>query len=175
MNETLNVLKTRRSIRKFKSDSIPQNLLDEIIEAGIYAPTGKNAQDTIIIAITDKTWRQKIAAENARVGGWKEGFDPFYGAPVILLVADKKGASTAVYDGSCAIENMMNAAWALGLGTCWIHRAKEELDSDFGKELLQSLGIEGEYIGVGHVALGYIDGELPPTHPRKENRVYFVK
>lgn len=174
MNETLNILKTRRSIRKFKNDEIPQNILEQIIEAGTYAPTGMGKQSPIIIAVTDKELRNKIAKENAKIGGWKESFDPFYGAPVILLVAVKNWAN-AVYDGSCVMTNLMNAAWALGIGSCWIHRAKEELESDFGKRLLKSLGIDGDYIGVGHVALGYIDGENPEPNPRKENWVYWIK
>lgn len=174
MNETLNILKTRRSIRKFKNDEIPQNILERIIEAGTYAPTGMGKQSPVIIAVTDKELRNQIAKENAKIGGWKESFDPFYGAPVILLVAVKNWAN-AVYDGSCVMTNLMNAAWALGIGSCWIHRAKEELESDFGKCLLESLGIDGDYIGVGHVALGYIDGENPKPNPRKENWVYWIK
>lgn len=174
MNETLKVLESRRSIRKFKNEPIPQNVLDEVLKAGEYAPTGKNMQSPVIVAITNKELRKKIAEKNAKIGGWQEDFDPFYGAPVVLLVAAKKDCPTAVYDGSCVISNMMNAAWALGIGSCWIHRAKEEMESDFGKKLFASLGIEGEYIGVGHVALGYIDGEIPEAKPRKAHRVYFA-
>lgn len=174
MNETLNTLKTRRSIRKFKSDEIPQEILEQIIDAGTYAPTGMGKQNPIIIAVTNKELRDKIVKENAKIGGWQENFDPFYGAPVILLVA-AKNCPTAVYDGSCVISNLINAAWSLGIGSCWIHRAKEELESDFGKQLLKSLNIDGDYIGVGHVALGYIDGENPEPKPRKENWVYWVK
>lgn len=174
MNEALNVLTARRSIRKFKSDMIPQEILGKIVEAGTYAPTGMGKQSPVIIAVTNKVLRDKIAKENAKIGGWNEGFDPFYGAPVILLVA-AKNIPTAVYDGSCVISNLMNAAWALGIGSCWIHRAKEELESDFGKQLLKSLNIDGDCIGVGHVALGYIDGENPDPKPRKENWVYWVK
>lgn len=174
MNEALQVLKTRRSIRKFKSDAIPREVLEQIIEAGIYAPTGRGYQNPIIIAVTDPATRNQIAEENAKIGGWEKGFDPFYGAPVILLVAVKRWANE-VYDGSCVMMNLMNAAWSLGIGSCWIHRAKEELESEFGKNLLLSLGIEGEYTGVGHVALGYIEGENPLPQKRKENRVYWVE
>lgn len=174
MNETLKILKTRRSIRKFKNDEIPQEILEQIIEAGTYAPTAMGKQSPVIIAVTNKDLRDKIVRENAKIGGWKEDFDPFYGAPVILLVAAKNLAN-AVYDGSCVITNLMNAAWTLGIGSCWIHRAKEELESDFGKQLLKSLDIDGDYVGVGHVALGYIDGENPEPKLRKENWVYWVK
>ena len=102
-----------------------------------------------------------------------EDFDPFYGAPVILLVA-VENYPNAVYDGSCVMDNLLNAAWAMGVGSCWIHRAKEELESDFGKKLLKSLGIVGDYIGVGHAALGYFDGEPPLPKPRKENYIYRI-
>lgn len=173
-NETLEVLKTRRSIRKFKSDPIPRDVLDRILEAGTYAPTGMGRQSPVIIAITDPEARNRLAWENAAIGGWDEGFDPFYGAPVILLVAARRECPTAVYDGSCVMANLMNAAWALGIGSCWIHRAKEELESGYGQALLRSLEIEGDYIGVGHVALGYIDGKPPAPKPRKEHWVYRV-
>lgn len=174
MNETLDTLKTRRSIRKFKSDMIPQDILEKIVEAGTYAPTGKGRQSPVVIAITNEELRGQIVKANAKIGGWGEDFDPFYGAPVILLVA-AENCPTAVYDGSCVMSNLMNAARSLGIGSCWIHRAKEELESDFGKRLLQSLGIDGDYIGIGHVALGYIDGDNPAPKPRKENWVYWVR
>lgn len=173
MNDTLTILKTRRSIRKFRQDELPQETLEKILEAGTYAPTGRGTQNPIILVIKDRKMRERLTKENAKIGGWGADFDPFYGAPVILLVAVKECA-TAEYDGSCVISNLMNAAWALGIGSCWIHRAKEELESEFGKELLRSLGIEGNYIGVGHVALGYIDGEVPPPKPRKDHWIYTV-
>ena len=100
--------------------------------------------------------------------------DPFHNAPVIILVI-AKNVPTAVYDGSCVIDNMLNAAYSLGLGACWIHRAKEEMESDFGKKLLAKLGLEGDYIGIGHVALGYPEGDIPMVKPRKENYVYYLK
>ena len=172
MNEAMQVLLTRRSVRNFKSDPVPEELIKEVIEAGLYAPTGMGLQDPVIISVTEKALRDKISAENAAIMG-REG-DPFYGAPVILLVA-AKACPNAVYDGSCVMTNLLNAAWAVGLGSCWIHRAKEELERPFGKQLLASLGLEGEYIGIGHVALGYIEGEPPQPKPRKEGRVFWVK
>lgn len=174
MNQTINILKTRRSIKKFLSDPVPENILEQIVEAGTYAPTSRGQQNPVIIAVTNKKLRGEIVKENAKVGGWGQDFDPFYGAPVILLIA-VKASPNAVYDGSCVISNLLNAAWALGVGSCWIHRAKEELENDFGKNLLKSLGIDGDYIGVGHVALGYFAGENPAPKPRKENYVYWVK
>lgn len=171
MNETLKVLTTRRSVRKFKSDPIPAETLDDILRAGMYAPTGMGKQSPVVIVITDPKVRAEVSKLNAEIAG-REG-DPFYGAPVVLLVAAEK-RPTDVYDGSCVISNIMNAAWSLGVGSCWIHRAKEELESDWGKDLLAKLGVNGEYVGVGHVALGYPDGEIAPPKPRKSDWIYRI-
>lgn len=172
MKDAMEVLLTRRSIRNFNDKSIPEDVLNKILEAGTYAPTAKGMQKPIIIAITDKKVRDEVSRENAKIMG-REGTDPFYGAPVILLIA-VENYPNAVYDGSCVMDNLLNAAWAMGVGSCWIHRAKEELESDFGKKLLKSLGIVGDYIGVGHAALGYFDGEPPLPKPRKENYIYRI-
>ncbi|MBR4693561.1 MAG: nitroreductase [Bacilli bacterium] len=173
MNETLRVLEERRSCRKFKPDMITKEELDSVIKAGTYAPTGMGKQSPIIIAVTNKEMRDKIAKENARIMG-REGTDPFYGAPVILIVLANKEVGTYIYDGSLVMGNMLNAAESLGLGSIWIHRAKEEFDSEFGKDILKELGIEGDYEGIGHCALGYIDGEKSKAVPRKENYVYYI-
>ena len=175
MSELMNIIKERRSIRKYKSDMVPKELIDQIMEAGIYAASGMGKQAPAIIAVTNRELRDRIAEENRKVGGWDEGFDPFYGAPVILIVASNKEARTATYDGSVALANMMLMAHELGLGSCWIHRAKQEFETDFGKELLVKLGIEGEYEGVGHLALGYIDGDAPAAHPRKDGRTFYIE
>ena len=172
MKDAMEVLLTRRSIRNFNDKPIPEDVLNKILEAGTYAPTAMGMQKPIIIAITDKNVRDEVSRENAKIMG-REGTDPFYGAPVILLVA-VENYPNAVYDGSCVMDNLLNAAWAMGVGSCWIHRAKEELESDFGKKLLKSLGIVGDYIGVGHAALGYFDGEPPLPKPRKENYIYRI-
>lgn len=172
MKDAMEVLLTRRSIRNFNDKSIPEDVLNKILEAGTYAPTAMGMQKPIIIAITDKKVRDEVSRENAKIMG-RAGADPFYGAPVILLVA-VENYPNAVYDGSCVMDNLLNAAWAMGVGSCWIHRAKEELESDFGKKLLKSLGIVGDYIGVGHAALGYFDGEPPLPKPRKENYIYRI-
>lgn len=172
MKDAMEVLLTRRSIINFNDKSIPEDVLNKILEAGTYAPTAMGMQKPIIIAITDKKVRDEVSRENAKIMG-REGTDPFYGAPVILLVA-VENYPNAVYDGSCVMDNLLNAAWAMGVGSCWIHRAKEELESDFGKKLLKSLGIVGDYIGVGHAALGYFDGEPPLPKPRKENYIYRI-
>lgn len=174
MNETIKVLKERRSCRNFKSDMIKDEELKTILEAGTYAATGMGKQSPIIIAVTDKKLRDEISEENRKIGGWGEDFDPFYGAPVILIVLADKEVSTHVYDGSLVMGNLMNAAESLGVDSIWIHRAKEEFESEFGKNLLKKLGIEGDYEGIGHCALGYAAEPLKAPAPRKENYVYYV-
>lgn len=175
MSEALENIKTRRSIRKYKPDMVPQEILDQIIEAGLYAASGMGQQNTIIIQVTKKELRDQISKMNQEIGGWKEGFDPFYGAPAMLIVLAKKDWPNRVYDGSLVMGNLMLAAHDLGIGSCWIHRAKQEFETEWGKEFLKSLGIEEEYEGIGHCALGYVDGEYPKAPAIKENRVFYVK
>ncbi len=164
----------RRSIRKFKPDMVPQDIIDQIIEAGTYAATGMNKQAPIIIAVTNKALRDELSKVNAQIMG--RDVDPFYGAPVVLIVlADKNAAPTYVYDGSLVMGNLMLAAYSLGIGSCWIHRAKQEFEMPEYKKLLKDLGIEGDYEGIGHCILGYADCELPAPPPRKANYVYYVK
>lgn len=172
MAEMLDVIKTRRSVRKFKSEMIPEELLDKITEAGTYAATGRGKQSPIILAVTNPEVRDKLSRWNADIMGTDS--DPFYGAPVVLVVLADKARPTAIYDGSLVMANLMLEAHALGIGSCWIHRAKEEFESEEGKELLKSLGIEGDYEGIGHCVLGYVDGEYPKTPERKENWVYKI-
>ena len=173
MTDLLKKIQTRRSIRKFKQDRIPREILDQIITAGTYAATGMNTQSPIIIAVTNKEMRDKLSAMNAKIMGSKG--DPFYGAPVILIVLADKSCANRVYDGSLVMGNLMLAAHELGIGSCWIHRAKEEFETEEGLEILKSLGITGEYEGIGHCALGYVDGEYPGIPERKENWVYYVE
>ena len=174
MNETLKVLETRRSCRNFKPDMITDEELKAIVKAGTYAATGMGRQSPLIIAVTDKNLRDRISDENRKIGGWGEGFDPFYGAPVILIVLADKSVPTHVYDGSLVMGNLMNAAESLGVASIWIHRAKEEFDSDFGKNILKKLGISGEYEGIGHCALGYAAEPANAPAARKDNYVYYV-
>ena len=173
MSEVINNMKTRRSIRKYKPDMIPEDVLNRIIEAGTYAATGMGKQSPIIIAVTNKEIRDKFSKMNAEIMGVDS--DPFYGAPVVLIVLADKARPTYVYDGSLVMGNLMLAAHAEGIGSCWIHRAKEDFESAEGKAFLKSLGIEGDYEGIGHCVLGYTDGEEPKAMPRKENYVYCVK
>ena len=174
MSVVLDEMKTRRSIRKFKPDMVPADVLDQIIEAGTFAANGRGLQSPIIIAVTNKEMRDKIMEMNRKIGGWEEGFDPFYGAPVILIVLADASCPTAVYDGSLTMGNLMLAAHDLGIGSCWIHRAKEVFASEEGKVLLKKWGVEGDYEGIGHCVLGYPAADIPKAKPRKENYVYYV-
>ncbi len=172
MNETLNTILSRRSVKAYKPEMPPQELIDEVIKAGTYAPTGMNRQSPIIISVTDKATRDRLSKLNAEIMGGSG--DPFYGAPVVLIVLADKSVPTYIYDGSLVMANLLNAANAVGLGSCWIHRAKEEFQTAEGKELLNSLGIEGDFEGIGHCILGYPAGEIPAAKPRKENWVFHI-
>ena len=173
MSDVLETIKSRRSIRKYKSDMVPQDKLEKIIEAGTYAATGMGKQSPIIVAVTNKELRDKLSAMNAKIMGTNT--DPFYGAPVVLIVRADKSRPTYLYDGSLVMGNLMLEAEAQGIGSCWIHRAKEEFESEEGKEILKSLGIEGDYEGIGHCVLGFADGPAPKAAPRKDSYVYYVK
>ncbi len=174
MSEILNKIKTRRSIRRFKSDMIPKEVLEQIMEAGIYAASGMNTQNTIVVTVTNKEIRDKLSKANAAVMGATDR-DPFYGAPVVMVVLANKGRGTIVHDGSLVLGNLMLAAHELGIGSCWIHRAKEVFEQPEWKEWLISRGIEGDYEGIGNCVLGYVDGEYPEAPERKEGRMFFVE
>ena len=174
MNETIRSMIERRSIRKFKSDMPKKEDINQIIEAGLYAASGRGMQAANIIAVTNKEFRDSLSKDNCEIGGWGDGFDPFYGAPLILIVLGNKDCPTYIYDGSLVIGNMMLAAHSLGLGSIWIHRAKEEFETDKYKCLLKELGMEGEWEGIGHCAIGYADTDLPAPPARKEGRVYYI-
>ena len=174
MSNAMENMLTRRSIRKFKSDMVPREILEQIAKAGTYAPTGMNRQAPIIITVTNKELRDRLSKMNAAIMR-RKGTDPFYGAPVVMIVLADKNVPTYVYDGSLVMGNLMLAAHELGIGSCWIHRAKQEFESEEGKAILQSLGIEGDYEGIGHCVLGYADCELPEASERKEKYSYFVE
>ncbi len=174
MNQTIQDMLQRRSVRSFRPDMVPEETINEIIGAGLFAASGKNRQSTKIIAVTNKKLRDKLSESNRQIGGWAEGFDPFYGAPVVLIVISDATNPNRVYDGSLVMGNLMLAAYSLGVGSCWIHRAKQEFEQEEYRKLLSDLGIEGEWEGIGHCVLGYADGE-PKDLPRKPDRVYWVK
>lgn len=172
MGKVIDCIESRRSVRRFKSDMISKDIIEKIVNAGKFAATGRNRQSPIIIAVTNKEVRDRLSKLNAEIMG--NDIDPFYGAPVILIVLADKSVPTHVYDGSLVMGNLMLAAHELGIGSCWIHRAKEEFERPEGLEILKSLGIEGEYEGIGHCVLGYVDGEYPKAAPRKDNWIYFI-
>ncbi len=172
-NTTMEDLLTRRSVRSYTDSIPPMEVIEEICKAGTYAPTGMNRQSPIIIAVTNKEMRDRMSKLNAAVMGIDD--DPFYGAPVVLVVLADKNVHTYIEDGSLVMGNLMNAAHAKGLGSCWIHRAREVFESEEGKQILKELGIEGDYAGIGNCILGYTKGDYPEAKPRKENWVYWVK
>lgn len=173
MNEIIENIKTRKSVKKYKSDMVNQEMIDIISEAGTYAPSGMNKQSPIILQITNKKMRDKLSKMNAQVAGMPGNFDPFYNAPVVLVVLADKNIPTYIYDGSLVMENMMLAANSLGLGSCWIHRAKETFETEEGKQILKDLGIEGNYEGIANCIVGYPDIE-PISHQRKEKYIYKI-
>ncbi|MBO4300044.1 MAG: nitroreductase [Desulfovibrio sp.] len=172
MNAILEALKTRRSCRKFKPDMVPEELLRQIAEAGTYAASGMGKQPCRIVVVRDRHTLDRLSAMNARIMGVPS--DPFYGAPVCMVVLADTTRPTYVYDGSLVIGNLMLAAHALGLGSCWIHRAREEFSSPEGQSMLKDWGIEGNYEGIGHCVVGYADGKAPEAAPRKTDFVKFV-
>ena len=173
MNETLKVLEERRSCRNFIPDKmIPKEDLDAILKAGTYAATGMGKQSPIILVVKDPEVRKKLSEMNASILG--VDFDPFYGAPELLVVLADKAMPTYLYDGTLVLGNLMNAAADLGVDSCWIHRAKEEFESEEGKEILKKLGIEGDYEGIGHLVLGYGAKPAGNAAPRKEHYIVEV-
>ncbi len=165
----LECMETRRSVRAYLPNAVPEEKLERILRAGLYAASGMGRQSAMILCVTDKALRDRLMRMNAAIMGTPEK-DPFYGAPCVLVVLADRSIPTAVYDGSLVLGNMMLAAHAEGLGSCWIHRAREEFDSDEGKAILHDLGVEGDYEGVGHLIVGYADGAEPEAKPRREGR-----
>ena len=169
----LECMESRRSVRAYLPNAVPEEKLERILRAGLYAASGMGRQSAMILCVTDKALRDRLMRMNAAIMGTPEK-DPFYGAPCVLVVLADRSIPTAVYDGSLVLGNMMLAAHAEGLGSCWIHRAREEFDSDEGKAILHDLGVEGDYEGVGHLIVGYADGAEPEAKPRREGRVLRV-
>ena len=166
MNETLRVLKERRSIRKYKAEQIKDEELDAILEAGTWAPTGKGQQSLVMVVVQDAETIAYMSRLNAQIQG-KPGTDPFYGAPTVVVVLADGENPNWFADGSLVMGNLMNAAQSIDVGSCWINRAKELFDMPEGKELLKKWGLEEKYRGVGNCILGYADGHAPAPKPRK--------
>lgn len=173
MNETLHTLEERRSVRAYRPEQISEEQLSAILRAATYAPTGMNRQSPIMVVVQDAETRETLRRMNAAILGRPDS-DPFYGAPTIVIVLADRNVGTCIEDGSLVMGNLMNAAHAVGVDSCWIHRAREEFDSDEGRALLRSWGIEGDYIGIGHCILGYRASDYPEKRERKENYIYRV-
>ena len=168
-NETLETIKNRRSCRAYKPEQITDEELNAVLEAGTWAASGKGLQSAKIVVVQDVETRAQLTRMNAAVMGTNN--DPMYGAPTILVVLADAHAANAVPDGSLVMGNLMLAAASLGLGSCWINRAKEEFETEEGKALLKKWGIEGEWIGIGHCILGYPAAEPKPAAPRKPDYI----
>lgn len=182
MNQTITDIINRRSVKKYIDKEVPMELIEQIVKAGTYAPSGMNKQSARIIAVTNKEMRDRLSRINLEIVIGRNltttsgHNDPFYGAPVVLVVLAKKEIGTRVYDGSLVMENLMIAAQSLGLGSCWIHRAKETFETEEGKQILAELGIDEEYEGIGNCILGYAAPDaLKPQAERKEDFVVWVK
>ena len=173
MNEVIRAMEERRSVRAYTDEVPSTEQIEAVIEAGLWAASGMGQQDPIIVAVTNRELRDRLSAMNAEIIGDPDR-DPFYGAPVVLVVLAPRDQRNRVYDGSLVMGNLMLAAHALGLGSCWIHRAREEFDTPEGKAILAELGIEGNYEGIGHCILGY-PAEVPDPKPRREGRVFLAE
>lgn len=173
MNETLRVLKERRSIRKYKEEQVREEALNAILEAGTWAATGKNLQSPVMVVVQDRETIAYMSKLNAAILGNPDA-DPFYGAPTVVVVLADGENSNWMADGSLVMGNLMNAAWAVGVGSCWINRAREVFDMPEGKALLRKWGLPENLRGVGNCILGYIDGEIPVPKPRKADYIVRV-
>lgn len=171
MNDIIHALESRRSVRKYKPEQVSDELLDQVLHTGLYAPSGMNTQKTVMVAVRDKETRDLLSKLNAAVMG--SNADPFYGAPCVIVVLANPDRYTWVEDGSLVMANLMEAAHAVGLGSCWIHRAREVFDSEEGKALLRKWGLPETLRGVGNCILGYAD-ETPSAKPRQGGRIIKV-
>lgn len=171
MNDIIKAMCDRRSVRAYRQDEVPRELIEQVIEAGLWAPSGMGRQSPIILAITDRALRDTLAAANAKVMG--ADTDPFYGAPVVLVLLAPRDVPTHVYDGSLVMGNLMLAASTVGLGSCWIHRAKETFEMPEFKRVLSELGVDGDYEGIGNCILGW-PAEEPEPKPRRDGRVVWA-
>lgn len=169
MNDTINCLLNRRSVRAYRPEQIKSEELEEILQAGLYAPSAMNRQSAVMLVIQDRETISMLSRLNAEVMG--RDTDPFYGAPTVIVVLADKNAPNHVQDASLVMGNMMNAAFSLGVDSCWINRAREVFEMPEARALLREKGISDDYVGVGNCILGYRSGELPAAPSRREGRV----
>ena len=175
MKETVADIKNRRSVKEYKKEQISDAELMEVLEAGMNAPSGGNRQSAVFIVVQNREWIDKLCVLNAKIAGAPEGWDVFYGAPTVIVVAASTATPDAIKDGSLAIGNMLNAAYALGLGGRWINRADGMLEDELGKQLLKEAGYEGDYVGVGNVILGYPAGDFPAPLEHKKDYYKIIR
>ncbi len=171
-NEVLKALENRRSIRSYRPEQVSEEALQAVLRAGTYAPTGMNRQSPVIVAVTDKETRDLLSKLNAAVMGSAD--DPFYGAPAVVVVLADPSANTYLEDGALALGNLLNAAYAIGLGSCWIHRAREVFAAPEGKALLKKWGLPENLVGIGNCILGYPACDPPEAAPRKAKYIVRV-
>ncbi len=175
MIETVKDIINRRRVKEYKNQQINDEELMQVLEAGMNAPSGGNKQSAIFIVVQNREWIDKLCILNAKIAGAPDGWDVFYGAPTVIVVAASTNTPDSIKDGSLAIGNMLNAAYALGLGGRWINRADGMLEDDLGKQLLKEAGYEGDYIGVGNVILGYPANGFPEPLKHKENYYKIIR
>ncbi len=172
MNNALQALLERRSVRAYEPGQITEEELQSVLSAGLAAPSAINRQPTVLLVVQDKKTIEMLSKLNAAVMG--KDIDPFYGAPTVIVVLADRNVPTYIEDGSLVLGNLMNAAQAVGLGSCWINRAREVFEMPEAREILREKGIGDEYIGVGHCVLGYAKGALPAAHPVRGGRVFRI-
>ena len=170
--DAFEIIKDRRSVKKYTDKPVPRELIEKVCRAGTWAATGMGRQSPIILAVTNKEVRDKLSEINAEVMGAKN--DPFYGAPTVIVVLADRNVPTYIEDGALVLGNLMNAANAIGLGSCWVNRAKEVFEMPEAREILRKAGIGDEYIGIGHCLLGYVCGDKPAAHPTRDGRVFRI-
>ena len=172
MSEALGNLLERRSIRAYKPEQISEDELQSVLKAGLLAPSAMNRQPTAMLVVQDKDTISLLSKLNAKVMG--KDIDPFYGAPTVIVVLADRNVPTYIEDGALVLGNLMNAANAVGLGSCWVNPAKEAFETKEGKALKAAWGIEETYVGIGNCILGYVKGELPAPAPRKADYIVTV-
>ena len=169
----LEIIRTRRSYRSYKPEQITDEQLNAVLEAGTYAPTSRGLQSPFIVAIQNEELKARLAKMNAEIMGVTT--NPYYDAPTYVLVFVPSDAPNGIQDASLVMENMMLAAHAQGLGSCWIHREREMFATEEGKELMQQWGLPEGLVGIAALALGYPDAEPSPAKPRKEGYTRVIR